>query len=46
VLITASADPELMEMAERARRGRVWVVGEAEIDTQLALERVGTQWPL
>jgi hypothetical protein len=46
VLITASDDPELMEVAERARRGRVWVVGEAEIDTELPLERVGTQWPL
>jgi hypothetical protein len=46
VLITASDHPEFMEVAERARRGRVWVIGEAEIDTELALERVGTQWPL
>jgi uncharacterized protein (DUF58 family) len=46
VVITASDDAELLEMAERARRGRVWVVGEAEIDTELPIERVGTQWPL
>ena len=25
---------------------RVWVVGDAEVDTDVAVERVGTQWPL
>ncbi len=46
VLITAGADPELLDAAERARKRRVWVVGDAEIDTELSFERVGTAWPL
>jgi hypothetical protein len=46
VLITAGSNPELLDAAERARKRRVWVVGDAEIDTELSFERVGTAWPL
>src|SRR3989475_4903550 len=46
VLITASSNTELFEVSERARRRRGWVVGEAVIDAEIPLQRVGTQWPL
>jgi len=46
VLITASSNTELFEVSERARRRRGWVVGEAVIDADIPLQRVGTQWPL
>jgi uncharacterized protein (DUF58 family) len=46
VLITASADPDLFEAAERSRKRRMWVIGDAAIDSDLAFERVGTKWPL
>jgi uncharacterized protein (DUF58 family) len=46
VLITASADPDLFEAAERSRTRRMWVVGEAAIDTDIPFDRVGTEWPL
>jgi uncharacterized protein (DUF58 family) len=46
VLITASADPDLFEAAERSRKRRMWVVGEAPIDADFPFERVGTRWPL
>ena len=36
----------LFEATERARRRRGWVVGEAVIDADIPLQRVGTQWPL
>ena len=39
VVITAGA-----EIPEHAHR--VWVVGDAEIGSDIAFERVGTQWPL
>ena len=41
VVITASADEDLLANASRA-----WVVGDVEIDTDVAFERVGLQWPL
>ncbi|TMG63072.1 MAG: DUF58 domain-containing protein [Chloroflexi bacterium] len=46
VVITARANEELFEASERARRRRGWVVGEAVIDADIPLQRVGTQWPL
>ena len=46
VVITASANPELIEAAERSRRRRGWVVGDAVVDTDIAMQRVGTEWPL
>jgi hypothetical protein len=46
VVILGGANNELLEVAERARKRLVWVVGDAEIDTEVAFERVGTQWPL
>ena len=46
VVIMGGDNPELLDKAERARKRRVWVVGDAEIDTELPFERVGTQWPL
>jgi len=46
VLITATNNPDLLDEAERARKRRVWVVGDAEVETEIAFERVGLQWPL
>jgi uncharacterized protein (DUF58 family) len=46
VLVTAGADPDVLDMAERARSARLWIVGDAEVDTEHPLERVGTRWPL
>ena len=41
VLITAAPNADLVEVADR-----VWVVGDAAIDTDVPFERVGLQWPL
>jgi uncharacterized protein (DUF58 family) len=46
VVITASADRDLFEAAERSRKRRMWVVGDAVIDSEIPYERVGTEWPL
>ncbi len=46
VVITAASNPELLEAVERSRKRRGWVVGEAVIDTDMSIERVGTEWPL
>ena len=46
VVITARANEELFEASERARRRRGWVVGEAVIDADIPLQRVGIEWPL
>ena len=46
VVVTASANAELLEAAEASRRRRGWIVGEAEIASDVPLERVGTAWPL
>jgi uncharacterized protein (DUF58 family) len=46
VLITATNDDHLFDEAERARRRRVWVVGDASVTTEIAFERVGLEWPL
>lgn len=40
-LVVVTAGGEVPDAADR-----VWVVGEAEVDTDVAFERVGTQWPL
>ena len=40
-LVVVTAGSEFPERADR-----VWVVGEAEIDTDVPFERVGTRWPL
>ncbi|HKW69934.1 MAG TPA: DUF58 domain-containing protein [Candidatus Dormibacteraeota bacterium] len=40
-LVVVTAGAEFPEHADR-----VWVVGDAEVDPDLAFERVGTQWPL
>ncbi|HKW72300.1 MAG TPA: DUF58 domain-containing protein [Candidatus Dormibacteraeota bacterium] len=40
-LVVVTAGGDVPEGADR-----VWVVGEAEVDTDRAFERVGTQWPL
>ena len=46
VVITASANAELLDVAGRARRRKVWVVGDAAVESDSPIERVGTQWPL
>lgn len=46
VVVTASANNELFEAAESSRNRRGWVVGDAEVATDVPLERVGTRWPL
>ena len=40
-LVAITAGSEFPEFANR-----VWIVGDAQIDTNLAFERVGTSWPL
>jgi uncharacterized protein (DUF58 family) len=48
--VTAGASAQLIEALETVRRrgGRVraWVVGDADIDLEAPLRRVGTAWPL
>jgi uncharacterized protein (DUF58 family) len=46
VVITAGGASELIEEGERARRRRGWLVGEADLVTDIPFERVGTAWPL
>ncbi len=46
VVILATADSQVLEVAETARRPRGWIVGGAEMGTDIPLERVGTEWPL
>ena len=46
VVITASANQELIEEGERARRRRGWIVGVAQIVSDIPFARVGTEWPL
>ena len=48
VVITATANTELLEAAGRTRRVRGWVVGvgDAVMDSDVAWRRVGTEWPL
>jgi len=48
--VTAGPDATLIEALETVqRRGgriRAWVVGEAELDIEAPIQRVGTAWPL
>jgi Protein of unknown function DUF58 len=50
VLVTAGADGRLTEALEGARRHgarvRAWVVGDAELDIDVAVDRAGLEWPL
>ena len=46
VVVTASWNVDLVEAAELSRHRRGWVVGDAEVTTDVPLERVGTRWPL
>src|SRR4029077_17897413 len=50
VMVTASPDRTLIDAADLAKqRGagiRVWIVGEAEVDLDAPVRRVGTAWPL
>jgi len=46
VLIIAGGSPELFEAAEMSRKRRGWIVGDAVFDTEIALRRVGVDWPL
>jgi hypothetical protein len=41
VVVTANANADLPASADR-----VWVVGDAELDIDAPIERVGTQWPI
>ena len=48
--VTAGSDAKLIEALEtvqqRGGRIRAWVVGEAELDVEAPIQRVGTAWPL
>ena len=48
--VTAGSDPKLIEALEtvqqRGGRVRAWVVGEAELDVEAPIQRVGTAWPV
>jgi uncharacterized protein (DUF58 family) len=46
VVITSTANQELIEEGERARRRRGWIVGDAPVVSDIPLVRVGTEWPL
>jgi hypothetical protein len=50
VVAVTAGDPEILDALEgvKARGGRVraWVVGDAELDIDAGVERVGTSWPL
>ena len=46
VLVTARAHPDLIEAAEAARKRRAWIIGDAELDIDGRVERVGTAWPI
>ena len=46
VIVIATANPELIEEGERSRRRRGWIVGEAEIVSDIPFARAGTEWPL
>ena len=46
VVVLATQNPQLIEIAQGARRPRGWVVGDAAVQTEIDLIRVGTEWPL
>jgi uncharacterized protein (DUF58 family) len=50
VAVTGSSDPRLVEALETVRgrggRARAWIVGDAELDVDVPVSRVGTGWPL
>jgi hypothetical protein len=50
VMVTGFADERLVEAVEAARRqgsrARAWVVGDAELDVDVPVERAGLEWPL
>ena len=50
VAVTGAATPEIIEALETVRRrgGRIraWVVGDADLDIEAPVRRVGTEWPL
>jgi hypothetical protein len=50
VMVTSSGDPALIEAVDEARRRgtrvRGWVIGDAELDIDAPMERVGTAWPV
>jgi len=50
VMVTSSANPALIEAVDEARRRgtrvRGWVIGDAELDIDAPMERVGTAWPV
>jgi hypothetical protein len=50
VVAVTAGDPKILDALEnvKARGGRVraWVVGDADLDIDAGVERVGTSWPL
>jgi len=50
VAVTGGSDPRLVEALETVRsrggRARAWVVGDAVLDVDVPVSRVGTGWPL
>lgn len=50
VVITATPDPRLSDAVDAARRrgarARAWIVGGADLDIDLEVQRAGLEWPL
>jgi uncharacterized protein (DUF58 family) len=46
VIVLGSDNADLIDMAERSRHRRGWMVGEIDIVTDFPLERASTAWPL
>ncbi|HYL09075.1 MAG TPA: DUF58 domain-containing protein [Candidatus Udaeobacter sp.] len=50
VVVVTASDQRVVEAADvakaRGARVRAWVVGSAQLDLDVAIERVGTAWPL
>ncbi|HSP09805.1 MAG TPA: hypothetical protein VLU92_09455, partial [Candidatus Dormibacteraeota bacterium] len=50
VAVTGGSDPRLLEALEtvknRGGRARAWVVGDAQLEVDVPVSRIGTGWPL
>jgi len=50
IAVVAAANPDIEDAFESVRQGggsvRAWVVGEAEVDLDVPLQRAGLTWPL
>ena len=46
VVVISGENADLLEAAEMSRHRRGWIVGDAEVVSDVPFERVGTAWPL